>query len=423
MIGPISSDCFMRSPKPGALMQSNVFPTSLRKPSLINFFGYLLRSDTVHATSVRWSDDNGQSWSPAAAWLPSQRLADPDCSTVRRHYRNIYVCPQTHRTVLFYNEARLPRDQVANWYTHGTLRYAVSEDGGRTFILDEAVVDSRPTCGPGHPIPDVWTGKNSLMLGDHSCEALALDDGSLLLAPSITPMGEDGAYLNPYKALGFFEVRILRGTWINHARIRWDSISGVKGDPGQTTRGLDEATLGKLADGRLLMVMRGSNDRGGKDTTRWDWPGYRWHTISSDQGKTWSKASPWRYDDGTCFFSPASCSQLIAHPSGRLFWIGNIVTQNPWGNLPRSPIQIAEVDRSSGLLIKSSVTIIDERRPGECEAMMLSNFYARVDRETGDIVLHLTRAFSNRLPGYRFSPYDWGTLDYTSDAYQYRIHL
>lgn len=420
MIGPILREDLMLSPQPGALMQSHIFNASLQNPWLLNFYGHLLRSDTVHSSAWRWSGDNGKTWSPPTPWQPAEALPG---EVLRRHYRNVYLCPKTDRAVLFYNEARLPQDRVAGWYTHGTLRYAVSEDGCRSFVVDEAVADHRAPHGPGHPIPGVWTGRNALMLGDHSCEALAMEDGSLLLAPSITPMGEDGRYLNPYNMLGFFEVNVLRGKWREDLRIAWETIGSVPGDSASSTRGMDEATLAHLSGGRLLMVMRGSNDRGGTAADRFALPGYRWVSFSDNDGANWSTAAPWTYDDGEAFFSPASCSQLVAHPNGRLFWIGNIAPHNPWGNLPRTPLQIGEVDRATGLLIRQSVTLIDERQPGESEASMFSNFYARVDAATGDIMLCLSRSFTRPVPGQIPTPYNWGILDYTSNAYLYRITI
>ena len=43
-----------------------------------------------------------------------------------------------------------------------------------------------------------------------------------------------------------------------------------------------EGTLATLADGRLIVVMRGANDRKG------ELPGYRWISYSSDGGWHWT---------------------------------------------------------------------------------------------------------------------------------------
>ncbi|MDB6127220.1 MAG: hypothetical protein JWM35_1116, partial [Verrucomicrobia bacterium] len=136
--------------------------------------------------------------------------------------------------------------------------------------------------------------------------------------------------------------------------------------------------------------------------------------YSSDQGRTWTKPVPWTYVDGEDFFSPAASSQLLAHSSGRIFWMGNILPANPKGNRPRYPFVIAEVDTKSGRLIKSSVTGIDTRGPGDGELLALSSPSAREDRETHEIVINMTR---------------WGALskgteyNWTANAYLYRVPL
>jgi hypothetical protein len=188
--------------------------------------------------------------------------------------------------------------------------------------------------------------------------------------------------------------------------MEWELSELVKCDPARSTRGADEPTLGVLADGRVLMVIRGSNDK------KPELPGWRWASYSSDQGRTWTKPVPWTYSDGSSFFSPAASSQLLAHSSGRLFWLGNITPENPKGNRPRYPMVIAEVDKATGLLMKATVRIIDDRAPNETSALQLSSPNSREDRETGEIVLNLTRwsEFS------RDEKHDW-----TANAYLYRI--
>jgi hypothetical protein len=77
-----------------------------------------------------------------------------------------------------------------------------------------------------------------------------------------------------------------------------------------------------------------------------------------------------------------------------LFWIGNITPVNPKGNRPRYPLILGEAGRRTGLLLKSSIRTVDDRRPDEDEILTLSNFYAREDRETKEIVVHMTRLFA-----------------------------
>jgi hypothetical protein len=223
----------------------------------------------------------------------------------------------------------------------------------------------------------------------------------------ITPAGPDGTYHNPGGGYTYSDAAVLRGRWsADGRRIEWELSRLVRADPERTTRGLDEPTVARLDGGRLLLVMRGSNDR------KPQLPGRRWVAFSGDGGLTWSEPLAWTYDDGADFFSPSSCSQLLEHSSGRLYWLGNLTPANPVGNGPRYPFVIGEVDRKSGRLIRGTVRVVDDRRPGEGERLMLSNFFAREDAETSGIVLHLTRLF----PGPAADAPDW-----TADARVFRI--
>jgi len=169
-----------------------------------------------------------------------------------------------------------------------------------------------------------------------------------------------------------------------------------------------EPTIARLADGRLLMVMRGSNQ--GKPGLF----GGRWAAFSADDGRTWTAPREWTYANGRRFFSPSSCSQLVPHSSGRLFWLGNIVPQNPNGSLPRYPLVIGEVDLRTGSLREETITIIDDRGREDSERLQLTNFFAREDRETSEFVLHLSRQ------GARSTAADF---EFTASACLYRISV
>ena len=175
----------------------------------------------------------------------------------------------------------------------------------------------------------------------------------------------------------------------------------VTGDPARSTRGMDEPALAWLDDGRLLMVLRGSNDR------RPELPGRRWVATSSDGGRRWTKPQPWTYEDGEAFFSPSACSQLLRHSSGRLFWLGNITPRNPRGNRPRYPFVIGEVDTRTGLLRRSSMRVVDTAGPEDDPELSLSNFYAREDRATREVAIHMTRLLA-RAGGWSGNAYLYG---------------
>jgi len=168
---------------------------------------------------------------------------------------------------------------------------------------------------------------------------------------------------------------------------------------GETTgRGKDSS----LRDGRILAVLRGSNDR------RPALPAYKWACWSGNGGRTWTTPQPWTFDDAQPFHSPSACSQLLPHPNGRIYWLGNINDRNPAGNRSRYPFVVGEVDRTSGRLLRRTLRIVDNLQPGEDPLLTLSNFYAREDRRTGGIALHMTRLLA-LSDGWR------------GDAFLYRI--
>jgi hypothetical protein len=242
-----------------------------------------------------------------------------------------------------------------------------------------------------------------MMMGDNTCRPIRTRHGEILVPVQVTPLGPDGEYHNPGGGYTYHDSAVLIGKWGAGGRIRWDLSEYVSNDPARSTRGALEPTLAEMPDGRLLMVMRGSND------SKPDLPGLRWYSLSEDGGRTWSRIEPWTYTDGSSFFSPSSCSQLLKHSSGVYYWIGNVAPRNPQGNGPRYPLIMGEVDPDSCLLMRDSMAKIADREPGQPLRMTLSNFMAHEDRETGEILLHMSPLFTRRF------------LDWTGDALLYRI--
>jgi hypothetical protein len=101
-------------------------------------------------------------------------------------------------------------------------------------------------------------------------------------------------------------------------------------------------------------------------------------------------------------------SQLVAHPNGQTYWIGNIAEKNCRGNSPRHPLWIGRVDPGSLKLIKNSLCKIDDRAEDEPTTMTLSNFSAHIDRKTGEVVIHMSR---------------WLLPNWAGKAYEYRVSV
>ena len=402
----VSREVFIPSPDPGVGVLGGSYYTTLQGNHLMSIHSYTSRSDTVDVAFVRHSEDNGRTWSDSIE-RPT-RFQHPR-GTGRRHPHGGYVDPQTGRYITVWTEGVLPTDDPLEGLRQWTLHYSVSEDEGKTQTASEQIIHSGAGYNAIHHLPGVTVGKNCVMIGDLGQRPLTRSDGVILVPVQSSPIGPDGEYYNPGAGYTYTDCLVLMGRWKEDRRLDWTTSERIVGDPTRTTRGMVEPTIAELADGSILMIMRGSND------ARPEFPGHKWISRSSDGGQTWTTPKPWTYEDGQAFYSPSSCSQLIAHSNGRLLWMGNLCAENPIGNRPRYPIILGKVNRENGLLIRSSVTVIDDRRPGESERLTLSNFYVREDRETGELLLHLPRFFVHNE--------DASTSRFTTDLFIYRIDI
>jgi hypothetical protein len=170
----------------------------------------------------------------------------------------------------------------------------------------------------------------------------------------------------------------------------WQAGERTEISPKHSARGLMEPEVAELANGRIAVVWRGSTH--GWDGTVAELPARKFYSISTDGGQTLSDPAVWQYDDGSDFYSPSSIHRMIRHSlTGKLYWIGNISSTPPVGNLPRYPLIIAEVDEDNFSLKKHSVTVIDTRQADDPVELQLSNFNVLENRETHDIEVCLTR--------------------------------
>lgn len=103
--------------------------------------------------------------------------------------------------------------------------------------------------------------------------------------------------------------------------------------------------------------------------------------------------------------------QRTSEDNGKLYWISNILKENPDGMRPRYPLQIAEVDEEKIAIIKETITIIEDKQKGDSPLVQFSNFKVYEDRETYEFVLTMARIQER------------GERDLTSPAYQYRIEV
>ena len=401
----VTRTVFWSSPEPRVAILASSYYTTPDSLDLVAYGTRMSRSDTADIVYLRRSGDNGRTWTDAGEWQTCEKTP---AGMRRVHPRGGYVDPGTGRYLNVWTEGVLPTDSPLEGLRNWTLWYSVSDDGGRTERFREPIIHEGPGYDAQHPLPDVTVGKSGFMMGDLGQRPLMRSDGTILIPVQAGHVDANGDYSSPGGGYTYTDCLLLMGRWQTDGRLAWRCSTRVMGDPARSTRGMIEPTLAELEGGRLLMVMRGSNDK------HPEWPGWRWRALSGDGGETWSQPEPWTYADGGSFFSPSSCSQLVPWKDGRIFWLGNIAPENPCGNSPRYPFVIGEVDPRSGNLRRETVRRIDDCAVDESPHLTLSNFYAREDRVTGELLLHMTRLFAK---DFRKD----NTVDWTADAQLYRI--
>lgn len=345
----------------------------------------------------RESADNGLTWT---ACEPQPDFTAGLPYGYRRNPITAAVDANTNRLITIVNSLDTPgldpnHSEPAIALREYYLRYRVSEDGGRTWLFDEPIVHQGDYTQK-HPFEGIEIGSNCYFLGDNGDIPIVTSSGRILVPIQATMLDDDGNLWNPTGQTTFTDVFVARGTWNEQGKLDWTASHRVGVDPSLSTRGMIEPTLAQFADGRILMVMRGSN--AGTPSL----PGYRWFSISDDDGENWTDPAPWTYDDGQLFFSPSSMSTLIKHSNGRVFWTGNISPENSYGNNPRCPLVMGEVDPNSLTLIRDSVVEVYNKRPQDLGRgdVQMSHFWVNEDRRTEQLVLTYTRTYTS-YPGVR----------------------
>ena len=267
------------------------------------------------------------------------------------------------------------------------MRYRVSTDGGVTHLFDKPMVQDGKT--QANPFDGIHTGQNGYYIGDGSGDRIIRTQSGRIIVPAQSGvLGPDGKLSIPGRGWTYTDAMMILGTWQADNTIQWTAAKFIKADPARSTRGMIEPTIIQVPDGRLLCVMRGSNEIFYPRPITYKGSGYKWFSVSSDDGETWTAPQPWTYDNDEPFFSPSACSHLMRHSSGRYFWIGNISPANPKGNHPRYPLVIGEVDPATLKLIKCTVLEIDTLKADEAKKQLsLSHMWVLKDRPTHDIMI------------------------------------
>ena len=362
-------------------------------PGLYNAV-YAERTGLRLRSGDRFSTDNGRQWQTEAmkpdysSGLPAGYRRNPVTAALDPASGSLLAIINAMDTAGLDPKIFEPPVAQQTYY----LRYRVSADAGKSWLFDEPITQAGYDSAK-HPFAGVWIGSNSVYLGDIGSVPLFTREGRVLVPAQTTPLGPDGKLWNPAGGHTYTDVLVLIGNWTNSHRLVW-AVSRVTGEPERSTRGLIEPTLAEFPDGRILMVMRGSN--GGKADPRSQLPSYKWFAVSGDGGRRWSHPEPWTFANGEPFFSPSSMSRLFHHSSGRRFWSGNLTEQNCQGNLPRWPLVLGEVDPINLKLVRSSLLTLDTLHPEDQARgrLDLSHLSLLEDRETSELIVVYPRSYN-----------------------------
>jgi hypothetical protein len=328
---------------------------------------------------------------PGLVEVPMYKYPDVDGPTKQNFYRDTYpVKLDDQRTVAMTLTTRGTGDTVTGFMDY-KLWYCVSTDGGKTYDQERPLVQRGSEYSAQHPNKYVWIGKNGYAFATLWPYLMRMSNGQIFLPCYYGALDKNGNYYNPNGVSTFSNVFGLIGTWDKSKNdVIWDVTAPIMLPPSKSTGGLSECGVIELKDkpGYILMVIRAGNegDMTGKV------PCWKWKTLSKDYGKTWSKLTPFTFNDGSNFWSPTSQAMFIrSSRTKKTYWIGNISRSRPRGGSPRYPLIIAELDEKKLGLRAETVTKIDDRAPGDSSDMQLSNFAFIEDPETGYILVTLYR--------------------------------
>lgn len=360
------------------------------------------KDDVADEQAARWSMDNGKTWSE---WIPQQpsSLVDYGGTKVWEGGWADTFDPASQRLV----QAWLRQIQIGPVF-HCFTYVRTSTDFGRSWSTPEPLrYEEGPLFATAQPTNHAFLNRNEGYPGNNFAR---LSDGTLVIA--LAHANAPGDAQNNERPWRLGSV-LFRGRWdASAAAYRWEPGARLEISLDQSARGLMEPEVAALADGRVLVVWRGSDT--GWDGTQAKEPGRKWFSLSTDGGRTLTPPRPWHYADGTPFYSASSIHRMHRHSvTGKLYWFGNLSQEPPRGNHPRYPLVIAEVDDATGLLKRDTVTTIADRNVHHSPTVQFSNFSLLEDRDTHAYELHLTTY------GQENDSAEWAT----ADAYRYRVTL
>lgn len=363
--------CFAQPHADKAVYELATYATP-RGPEMVRLRTEEIKDDITTNYELNFSGDHGATWSGSVS-LDSSR-ATPQGMFRAMFFAPPFCDPRNGRLLLVGEEGVLPNDSALDAFKFMHTVYRTSADQGRTWSSARRVIQTGAEFSAEHPLTSVYVGKNASQAAN---VIYGRDDGAVIVPMQFSVLRNGKHYLPP-GAFTYLESALLIGRWQADGSLRWDLGGRINLPPEKSLRGAFEPTVVEFPGGRMLVVLR-AND------------GHKWHAVSRDGGLTWGEVKRWTYSDGTPFHSSSSFSLLTRHSDGSTYWFGNLSTTVPNGNGPRYPLIVGRVDPETLLLVKDSVTVIDDRRAGDSPKLHLSNFNVVEDRRNGDFLLRMPR--------------------------------
>jgi hypothetical protein len=415
-IAKVNREVYVPSPKEGvsAVVSTKYTGRGLWREETLS---YQASSDWSDTHQMRTSEDGGRTWSEwrmfRKEWpmqggftkteSPCARCYDPESGKmVQFVFQRILIGEGTEALAKSWTQ------EAPTYFDHNF--WQISDDEGRTWGGPHQL---RYEDGPFFD-PDDW-GNNEYLRTNrmYGCyNAVATREGTIVYPACEVPL----EITDRGKKETVGAVLCFIGKWQKAANIyQWELADPIYVPHRISGRGLQEPCITQLSDGRLFLMMRGSNVVVKSDPWKGEVesPGRKWMSLSEDGGRTWTPVTDLRYDTGEQFYSPAAFAKMLRHSrTGKLYWFGNITPAPPDGNRPRYPLYIAEVEESIPAIKKETLTVIDDRDPKmDPELVQFSNFNLFEHPETGQIELYMTRY--GETPGNMW----------TANAYKYAITL
>ena len=390
-LGTISRQLLIPCPRPNA---SSVISCDYTGASGLRRYERLMYQsfdDVYQDPEIRFSNDNGRTWTPWEADAANDIVRGVDLWWQ-------WNCNGITAGVLDPESGLLVRAAMLRGFQGGDPRRA----GLKTlhhFVFTATSADDGHTWGPWkqlkyEPGPEYSEAARETpeFLARNQCHyyfnIIAPRSGGLMLpVVSATQVTDEKGGPRSFAC-----PRCFLGKW-NPSRNDYDwTASGPVTVSPALTGYLEEPWLAELAGGELLLDMRGTN----RGATGWGpetgAPGRHWQAVSRDGGRTWSKVEAWRYDTGATFFSPATMAKILRHSgTGKLYWFGNISAGPTSGNSPRFPFYIGEIDESKPALKKSTLTVIDDYDAARhSPEVQFSNFFVFENRQTRQFEVYLS---------------------------------